>query len=318
MRCHADRKVAPLRVASRDFCRLTDYGLTGYGYYGCRRMAVCSVLAQVGYGIGLVDDAVGDALAERVADGGAVWVKAVRRNLRRPKQPLAKIADKQVRVLAVALAGVIGEDGLSRGRNRNKRVLVAFHGDIRSRDALLLVPNVLPQLVTFDSGNTKSDQHSVVQFRPPFSRRHCHSGSKQGGRQRSLRFSVIVRRILKHESVVSRRALLGGLASLGSALALGGCADLSATGTRFDASSLSDNPKLLVATTRKPANGGRAKPWFGPERASTMTLAIAKLVPPDDGRLSLASVGLDNWRLDAVEPMSGDIGDLLAQAGGGG
>jgi esterase/lipase superfamily enzyme len=129
---------------------------------------------------------------------------------------------------------------------------------------------------------------------------------------------VIVRRILKHESIVSRRALLGGLASLGGALALGGCADLSATGTRFDASSLSDNPKLLVATTRKPANGGRAKPWFGPERASTMTLAIAKLVPPDDGRLSLASVGLDDWRLDAVEPISGEIDDLLAQAGGGG
>jgi esterase/lipase superfamily enzyme len=129
---------------------------------------------------------------------------------------------------------------------------------------------------------------------------------------------VIVRRILQHESIVSRRALLGGLASLGSALALGGCADLSAAGTRFDASSLSDNPKLLVATTRKPANGGRAKPWFGPERASTMTLALAKLVPPDDGRLSLASVGLDDWRLDAVEPISGEISDLLAQAGGGG
>ena len=93
---------------------------------------------------------------------------------------------------------------------------------------------------------------------------------------------------------------------------------MSATGTRFDASSLSDNPKLLVATTRKPANGGRAKPWFGPERASTMTLALAKLVPPDDGRLSLASVGLDDWRLDAVEPASGEVSDLLAQAGGGG
>jgi hypothetical protein len=74
---------------------------------------------------------------------------------------------------------------------------------------------------------------------------------------------VIVRRILKHESIVSRRALLGGLASLGGALALGGCADLSATGTRFDASSLSDNPKLLVATTRKPANGGRSSEMPG-------------------------------------------------------
>ncbi|HTV28253.1 MAG TPA: alpha/beta fold hydrolase [Xanthobacteraceae bacterium] len=117
---------------------------------------------------------------------------------------------------------------------------------------------------------------------------------------------------------MSRRALLGGLACAGSALALDGCADLGATGALFDASSLSVDPTLLVATTRKEANGGRAKPWFGPERASTMTLARAKLVPPDNGRLSLASVGLDDWRLDTVEPISGEIGDLLAQAGGGG
>ena len=129
---------------------------------------------------------------------------------------------------------------------------------------------------------------------------------------------MIVRRVVQRESIVSRRALLGGLACAGSALALDGCADLGATGALFDASSLSVDPTLLVATTRKEANGGRAKPWFGPERASTMTLARAKLVPPDNGRLSLASVGLDDWRLDTVEPISGEIGDLLAQAGGGG
>lgn len=129
---------------------------------------------------------------------------------------------------------------------------------------------------------------------------------------------MIVRRVVQGESIVSRRALLGGLACAGSALALDGCADLGATGALFDASSLSVDPTLLVATTRKEANGGRAKPWFGPERASTMTLARAKLVPPDNGRLSLASVGLDDWRLDTVEPISGEIGDLLAQAGGGG
>jgi esterase/lipase superfamily enzyme len=74
---------------------------------------------------------------------------------------------------------------------------------------------------------------------------------------------------------------------------------------------------LLVTTTRKRVNGGRAKPWFGPERASAMTVARAKLVPPDDGRLSLAAVGLADWRLDEVEPVSGEVGDLLAQAGGG-
>ncbi len=157
---------------------------------------------------------------------------------------------------------------------------------------------------------------------PPFSRRHCHSGSlaEAGayGGQCSRRFRVIVRRLLQHEAIVSRRALLGGLASLGSAFALGGCAGMAATGARFEASSLSTDPTLLVATTRKRVNGGRAKPWFGPERATAMTVARAKLVPPDDGRLSLASVGLGDWRIDAVEPVSGEASDLLAQGGGGG
>jgi esterase/lipase superfamily enzyme len=128
---------------------------------------------------------------------------------------------------------------------------------------------------------------------------------------------MIVRRLVQHEVIASRRTFLGGLGSLGSVLALGGCAGLGATGTRFDASSLSVSPTLLVTTTRKPVNGGRAKPWFGPERASTMTVARVKLVPPDDGRLSLSAVGLADWRLDEVEPVSGEVSNLLAQAGGG-
>lgn len=130
---------------------------------------------------------------------------------------------------------------------------------------------------------------------------------------------MIVRSLLQRYShhSLSRRALLGGLASAGGALALGGCAGLGATGARFDASSLSVDPTLLVATTRKPVNGGRAKPWFGPERATTMTVAQAKLVAPDESRLSLASVGLGDWRLDRVDPVPADAGDLAAQAGGG-
>ncbi|WP_453947177.1 alpha/beta hydrolase [Bradyrhizobium sp. USDA 372] len=105
--------------------------------------------------------------------------------------------------------------------------------------------------------------------------------------------------------------------SAGSALALGGCAGLGATGARFDASSLSADPTLLVVTTRKPVNGARAKPWFGPERATSMTVARAKLAAPDESRLSLASVGLEDWRLDRIEPVATDAGDLAAQAGGG-
>ena len=138
------------------------------------------------------------------------------------------------------------------------------------------------------------------------------------GGQCSRRFRVIARDLLQHEAIVSRRALLGGLGSVASVLALGGCAGVGAAGARFDASSLSSDPTLLITTTRKPVNGGRTKPWFGPERASTMTIARAKLVPPDEGRFSLAAVGLArDWRLDGVERVSGEVGDLLAQAGGG-
>jgi esterase/lipase superfamily enzyme len=128
---------------------------------------------------------------------------------------------------------------------------------------------------------------------------------------------VIVPDLLQPNVLVSRRALLGGLSSVAGTLALGGCTDMAATGARYDASSLSVDPTLLVTTTRKPVNGARAKPWFGPERAPEITVARAKLVPPDDGRLSLAAVGLADWRIDTVEPVQGDVSTLLAQAGGG-
>jgi esterase/lipase superfamily enzyme len=118
------------------------------------------------------------------------------------------------------------------------------------------------------------------------------------------------------KTVASRRAVLRALASAGSMLTLGGCATaLSSAGARFDAAELSSNPTLLVATTRKPLNGARAKPWFGPERATKMTVARARLTPPDDGRFSLASIGLDDWRLDAIEPAP-QIGDLFGPPGG--
>ena len=128
---------------------------------------------------------------------------------------------------------------------------------------------------------------------------------------------MIVRHLLQNETFTSRRALLRGIVSSASVLALGGCASLGATGARYDAASLSVEPTLLVATTRKPVNGGRTKPWFGPERATRMTVARAKLVPPDESRFSLAAAGIGDWRLDAVEPVSGEVSDLLAQGGGG-
>jgi esterase/lipase superfamily enzyme len=112
---------------------------------------------------------------------------------------------------------------------------------------------------------------------------------------------------------VSRRSVLRVLASTASLFALEGCASMAGTGARFDAAELTTNPTLLVATTRKPVNGTRATPWFGPDRAAKMSVARAKLTAPGDGRFSLASVGLDDWRLDAVETVP-NIGDLLGPA----
>jgi esterase/lipase superfamily enzyme len=117
------------------------------------------------------------------------------------------------------------------------------------------------------------------------------------------------------EAAASRRAVLRGLTSTASALALCGCAGMAA-GPGFDASALVLNPTLLVATTRKPVDGARAKPWYGPDRAPALVVARAQLTPPDDGRFSLASVGLADWRLDKIEPV-GQIGDLVDPAAGG-
>jgi esterase/lipase superfamily enzyme len=114
---------------------------------------------------------------------------------------------------------------------------------------------------------------------------------------------------------VSRRAALRLLTSAVSVLALEGCAALSANAPRFDAAAVSSNPTLLVASNRKPANGARARPWFGPERAARVTLARAKLTPPDEGRFSLASVGLDDWRLDQIAAAA-NVGELLGPVPG--
>ena len=71
---------------------------------------------------------------------------------------------------------------------------------------------------------------------------------------KSVKYSVIVPHVLS-VTTASRRRVLRGLASAASVLALGGCAGLASGGPRFDASAISLNPTLLVATTRKPVDG---------------------------------------------------------------
>jgi esterase/lipase superfamily enzyme len=115
---------------------------------------------------------------------------------------------------------------------------------------------------------------------------------------------------------LSRRTALRGLMSAATALAVGGCAGIAANGPHFGASELVAHPTLLVATTRKPANGARAKPWFGTERARKITLARAAMTPPDEGLLSLSSVGLGDWSMTSIESVP-RIDDLVGQTSGG-
>jgi esterase/lipase superfamily enzyme len=99
----------------------------------------------------------------------------------------------------------------------------------------------------------------------------------------------------------SRRAVLRSLATAASSLALGGCAAVSAPGLNLDGPDLSTaSSSILVATTRKPAGNATDKPWFGAERAK-LSGARARLIAPEVGRFSLASFGLDEWKVDKVE-----------------
>ena len=116
------------------------------------------------------------------------------------------------------------------------------------------------------------------------------------------------------EAIASRRAVLRALASSGAALALGGCASLAA-GSRLGASRLSTNPRILAATTRKAVNSGRGKPWYGSDRGA-LSLARVKLMPPSDERFSLSAAWLGDWAIETVEPLPGQVGDLIAQAEG--
>ena len=113
-----------------------------------------------------------------------------------------------------------------------------------------------------------------------------------------------------HSRHLSRRSALRGLMSAASALALAGCATMAGTGPETTAAIISQ-PTVLVATTRKPVNGGHSKPWFGPDRArgGAVTVALAKLRPPGGGRF----LGIGDWAISSVEPTP-QLATLLGDA----
>jgi hypothetical protein len=65
------------------------------------------------------------AAVEGVADRYLVGMEAVRADLWRSDHALAKVLHEQVRILAVALAGAIADDGLGGRGYANERILSA-------------------------------------------------------------------------------------------------------------------------------------------------------------------------------------------------
>jgi esterase/lipase superfamily enzyme len=114
--------------------------------------------------------------------------------------------------------------------------------------------------------------------------------------------------------LVSRRALLRALGVSGGALTLAGCASLGASETaQFYSSRIAANPTILAATTRKSVNGGRTKPWYGADRG-TLSMARVRLTPPNTEGFSFASIGQGEWAIQQVEPIRGQLGELIAEA----
>ena len=147
--------------------RLALYGYPLYGYYLRWGIAARSFrYIQVGYAVGLIDDAVRGALAESVADRGLVVVQAVRADFRRADHATAQVLDKIVRSRAVALASAIANNR-PRGRcERHVGVLVPEHrGGLGGAFLRIsLVADVGPQLVTLDPVDVQADHHAVMQF----------------------------------------------------------------------------------------------------------------------------------------------------------
>ena len=111
---HAQREVLALNVAGRDMRWDAAYYVALYGYYFCRAVATRGIFySQVRFAVGLYDHAMRGAAIEGVADSVLIGQETVSADLRRSDHPLAQVLNEQVRVLAVALAGAIADDGLS-------------------------------------------------------------------------------------------------------------------------------------------------------------------------------------------------------------
>ena len=90
-------------------------------------------------------------------------------------------------------------------------------------------------------------------------------------------------------------------------LSLAGCFPLAGGGNAGNEAfaSIRNEPVLLVATTRRPADNMSRSPFFGPERGRGLAFARARMTPPSlsiAGRV--ASVVTGGWRVDRVEDLT--------------
>lgn len=97
-----------------------------------------------------------------------------------------------------------------------------------------------------------------------------------------------------------RLALLG-LASLALSGCLGGESMLTSAPAAPRAG-LSNDPRLLIATTRMPVGDPIRKPWFSSERSPDMVFAEARLSPPD--RSLVGRVTASGWDIGSIESLT--------------
>lgn len=149
-RSHAKRKVLPFNVAGRNvLLRIARYYFTAYSYYLSRAVAGHGILCQIGYAVGLYDDAVGGVVAEGVTDRGAVGMKAIRANLGLANDAAAEIMQEVHRAFGIPLADAPTDDGLLRPGHADKHVLITLGVDLVAFDVLLFFANEAPSLVKF-------------------------------------------------------------------------------------------------------------------------------------------------------------------------
>lgn len=98
-------------------------------------------------------------------------------------------------------------------------------------------------------------------------------------------------------------ALLAGCSAAGSGT----------TSAQNYPSDIAGTGELTAVTTRR-SSGQMKQPWFGAERADASMVRIKLASPHQAGRFSLAGVGLRDWQITQVEPISSS--ELAGNTGG--